>query len=216
VNTVERISHDEARELLPWLVNDSLDTRECDRVREHAMNCVICRRELADLRNLRASVAAANAAAIPAPDMRRINARIDAFMARENRGRRILARLREIGGNPWRIVIAAQTALLVALATVWLWPMAEEPEFTTLTVSESLPDGNYFRVVFEPNLSAADLSSLLESMHLTIVDGPSGHGVYTLRLASPASEADRDALVASLLSNADVRFAQPVTIGATQ
>jgi hypothetical protein len=124
--------------------------------------------------------------------------------------------LREIGGNPWRIVIAAQTALLVALATVWLWPMAEEPEFTTLTVSESLPDGNYFRVVFEPNLSAADLSSLLESMHLTIVDGPSGHGVYTLRLASPASEADRDALVASLLSNADVRFAQPVTIGATQ
>jgi acyl dehydratase len=53
-------------------------------------------------------------------------------------------------------------------------------------------------------------------MHLTIVDGPSGHGVYTLRLASPASEADRDALVASLLSNADVRFAQPVTIGATQ
>jgi hypothetical protein len=208
------MTHDEARELLPWLLNDSLQTSEHERVREHAAHCVICRRELVLLRSLRESIADANATGpVPDPDMRRINARIDAFMAKENRVRQWLARLRQFGGNPWRMVFAAQTAILLVVAAVVLWPSVRNPEFTTLTTPQTLPDGQYFRVVFEPSLPAAELSSLLESLHLSIVDGPSGNGVYTLKLSTAAADADRDALVSTLLANSGVRFAQPVTGG---
>lgn len=214
MNTDDHMTHDQARELLPWLLNDSLQTHEHERVREHAAHCVICRRELVELRSLRNSIADANAAhAVPDPDMRRINARIDAFMAKENRVRQLLARLREFGGSPWRIVLAAQTAALLAVAAVLLWPSVEGPEYTTLTVPETLPEGQYFRVVFEPALPAAELSNLLETLHLSVVDGPSGHGVYTLKLPAATSEADRDALLSTLLANRGVRFAQPVTGG---
>jgi hypothetical protein len=111
------------------------------------------------------------------------------------------------------MVFAAQTAALIAVAAVLLWPPVEEPEFTTLTVPETLPEGEYFRVVFEPTLPASELSSLLETLQLSIVAGPSGHGVYTLKLPSAASDADRDALLATLLADSGVRFAQPVTGG---
>ena len=56
MNRDKVIAHDEARGLLPWLVNESLDAGELDRVREHANSCVICRRELEDLQHLQASI----------------------------------------------------------------------------------------------------------------------------------------------------------------
>jgi hypothetical protein len=210
------MTHDKARELLPWLLNDSLQTHEHEQVREHAAHCVICRRELVELRSLRNSIASADTVhAIPDPDMRRINARIDAFVAKENRWRDWLARLREFGDSPWRIVFAAQTAVLIAVAAVLLWPSVERPEYTTLTVPETLPEGQYFRVVFEPALPAAELSSLLETLQLSIIDGPSGQGVYTLKLPAVASIAERDALLAKLQASNGVSFAQPVTGGTT-
>jgi hypothetical protein len=49
VNKFDVTSHEQARELLPWLVNDSLAANERTLVREHAKNCVICRKELAEL-----------------------------------------------------------------------------------------------------------------------------------------------------------------------
>ena len=49
MNTRESVSHQQAAELLPWLVNDSLDAGEKENVLEHALACVICRRELDEL-----------------------------------------------------------------------------------------------------------------------------------------------------------------------
>lgn len=205
--------HEQASELLPWLVNDSLPEGERNLVHEHATSCVICRRELDELENLRNSISGASINAIPAPDMRRINARIDALIEKENRGQQLLANIRNFFSSPWRLAFAAQTAVIVILATVLFWPQVDKPEFTTLTDPQDLPDGQYVRVVFEPTLAASDLSSLLDTMNLTIVDGPSDRGVYTLRLSTTLSAADRTALVADLSSSDSVVFAQPVPGG---
>ena len=211
MNRHNPMSHEQAIELLPWLVNDSLAEGERDLVHEHATDCVICRRELFSLESLRDSISEVSAAtAIPEPDMRRINARIDALIERENRGQILLAKMRQFFDSPWRIAFAAQSALVILLGTALLWPQTQEPAFTTLTAPENLPDGQYVRVVFEPTLPASDLSSLLDTMNLTIVDGPSDRGVYTLRLSTALSAADRDALLADLSFNDAVVFAQPV------
>lgn len=214
MNVPEVMSHGEAVELLPWLVNDSLEAGERDGVLEHARNCVICRREMAELESLRDSIShAADSTAIPTSDMRRINARIDAW---ENRGQPLMAKLRELIGSPWRVAFAAQTVLLLVLGTALLWPNGDGAKFTTLTVPEKLPDGHYVRVVFDPDLAAGEVPRLLGQMNLTVVAGPSERGVYTLGLPGQASTTERDAVVSDLQTHPGVLFAQPVTRGAAQ
>ena len=214
MNRSESMTHEQARELLPWLVNDSLDVDERELVGEHARSCVICRRELSELEQLQGSVTvSADSAVIPEPDMRRINARIDALMEKQNRVQNLVDRLREFVTSPWRVAFATQSGLLVVLAAVLLWPQAEAPEFFTLTTQQGQPEGQHIRVVFDPRIDTVQFSDLLRELKLTIVDGPSERGVATLRVTTPLSAADRDALVSGLLDDPGVLFAEPVASG---
>ena len=214
MNKFDVTSHEQARELLPWLVNDSLAANERTLVREHAKNCVICRKELAELEQLRDSIGEVSGSiAIPAPDMRSINARIDALIEKENRGQVLISTLREFFASPWRMAFAAQTALLVVLATVLLWPQPDNAVFTTLTSTQDLSAGQYIRVVFDPDIGATELASMLDDPALTIVDGPSDRGVATLRITSPANDTELDSLLSDLLASPGVLFAQPFETG---
>lgn len=213
MNRRESMSHEQARELLPWLVNGSLDELERDLVDEHARTCVVCRRDLAELQNLQESIAQmSDTAETPAPDMRRINARIDALIERQGRGREYVSSLREFFASPWRIAFAVQTVLVLALGIALLWPQNEEAGFTTLTAPSELPDGQYIRVVVDPSLGAVELSRLIGDLGLTVIDGPSERGVTTLRITTAVSAADRDTIVSGLLSNQGILFAQPISI----
>ncbi len=217
MNAPEAVSHQKAAELLPWLLNDLLDDEEKVAIVEHARLCVICRRDLDDLEQLRDSIMrVSNLKPIPAPDMRNINARIDALIDRQNRGRVLIARLREAFESPWPIAFVAQSVLLVVLASLLLWPGPRDAEFTTLTQPDHLPDGHYIRVVFSPELTQSGLIELLDNLELTIVDGPSSRGVYTLGVAKAMSVDDHDKLVTDLQGEPNVLFAQPVNRGAKQ
>lgn len=208
----ETLSHEEAIELLPWLVNGSLPAGERDGVREHAASCVICRRELVQLEALNDSIAAGAArAACAAPDMRRINARIDAELERDRRGGVLLSKLRDWMQDPWLVAFAAQSLVLVVLVSVWLPARGPEAEFTTLTEPSILPVGNYVRVVFDPTLDAGAVADLLDDRPLAVFDGPSPRGVYTLRLDDDVPAAARSTIAAELLDQPGVLFAQPVT-----
>ena len=208
----ESLSHEQAVELLPWLVNDSLAQQEQEAVRAHTQSCVICRRELHDLEQVRDSIfRASDSALIPEPDMRNINVRIDALIDRQNRGRELLARLREVLDSPWRMAFAAQSVVLIVLASVLFWPEPEGGEFATLTEAQNLADGQYIRVVFSPELQQSQITSMLDKYALTIVDGPSMRGVYTLGAAN--TKLNSDTVLSSLQGDPDVLFAQPVVIG---
>lgn len=217
MNAPDMLPHEKATELLPWLVNDSLDEDEKVAVLEHAGACVICRRELGDLERLRDSISRVSTALpTPAPDMRNINARIDALIDRRNWGRNLLSQARETFESPWRIAFAAQSILLIVLAGVLLWPKSENAEFTTLTQPDNLPDGHYVRVVFSPELAQSELLTLLGKFELKVIEGPSSGGVYTLGLAEFLSAEDRDKLLKSLQDDPKVLFAQPVSREAAQ
>ena len=215
MNVSESVSHEQAVELLPWLVNGTLDAQERQVVFEHAHACVICRRELSNLHQLQESFSdASNTVLIPEPDMRKINARIDALVDRQNWVRTQLSRLREIFDSPWRIGFVAQTVVLIVLTTVLFWPEREGVEFRVLMQDVTIPDGSYVRVVFTPDLQQAQITNLLDKFDLTIVEGPSERGIYTLGF-SDAAEAN-DGLVQSLQDDPNILFAQPVIIGVDQ
>ena len=213
MNVREHFSHEQAVELLPWLVNDSLDELEKEAVLEHAHACVICRRELSSLQQIGDSISdTSSTLPIPEPDMRRINAQIDALIDRQNLWRDSITRFRNLFNSPGRIAFAAQSVVLLALAMFLVWPEPDDARFETLTQTDGLPDGHYVRVVLSPDIQQSQLRSFLEEYELIIVDGPSNRGVYTLGVAHRTQ--DTDLLISSLQDDPIVLFAQPVVIGA--
>lgn len=214
------VPHERAMELLPWLVNNSLSDDERGAVLEHAKNCVACRREMLQLENLRDSIKCLSGSeAVPAPDMRNINARIDRFIERQNLARRSLLWVGGFFERPWRTAYAVQTVVLVVLATALLWPDTPDTRkagFTTLTQPRELAVGHYVRAVFSPELTAAELQALLDDLQLAIVDGPTDRGVYTLAAGNSKAVEERDAALIDLSQSPGVLFAQPVNQGTGQ
>ncbi len=207
----ESLPHEHAMEMLPWLINDSLLGDERAAVLDHAQSCVMCRREIKSLEDLRDSIdSLSSPVPIPAPDMRNINARIDKLINRQNWARRSISWIGEFFASPWRAAYVAQSVLLVVLAAVLLWPATRDTEYTMLTQASDLADGHYVRVVFSPDLTNANLKELLDDLELRIVAGPSDRGVYTLATENSIVIAERDAALASLLEKRNVLFAQPV------
>jgi anti-sigma factor RsiW len=203
------MSHEESIELLPWLVNGSLSASERGAVEAHAESCIVCRRELAELGALQESIQVP-AFVVPAPDMRRINARIDAQLEREAWGHNVITALREFFASPWRAAFAAQSLALVVVAGLWLQADTDEPQFRTLTSTEALPADNYLRVVFDPNVEADVIDTLLADVGLGVASGPTERGVLTLRFVDATTAADRAAASETLRSDPRVLFVQPV------
>lgn len=218
MTSAEAMSHRDAVELLPWLVNDSLQPDECGRVMQHAQSCVVCRRELEEMARIRDMIGvAADAVPIPELDMRSINARIDALIEKQTRSRQIANAIREFFGEPWRMAFAVQTIVLLTLGTMVFWPEVEPQGFRTLTTNtEELPSGHFVRVVFDADGPQSDVDRLVRSLGLVVIDGPSEHGVYTLGFANPVTAGDRDTVVERLAGDPIVLFAQPVSVGAIQ
>jgi anti-sigma factor RsiW len=200
-----------AVELLPWFVNESLDPEERDAVAEHASSCVICRRELDELQVLYQSVAAIAAATdVPEPDMRRINARIDAQLRSEQRENALVTAWRKFSSNRLRLAFAVQTAALIVVVGVLLLPREPDPVFGTLTTAEPLPAGHFVRVVFGPTVTDDEVSGLLSANGLTVFSGPTDRGVMTLQFADTASFDERTVITATLQSDGRILFAQSV------
>jgi anti-sigma factor RsiW len=212
----EMMQHEDAITLLPWLANGTLDGPEHEAVRAHAAACVLCRRELDALDSVRRSIAAAgDAIKLPEPDMRRINARIDAELSRKSPARTLAAALQAWAANRWRVAFALQTALLLVLAVVLLRPTGvDDAPYTTLTAPASLAEGHYLRVIFIPELDGDALDALLAAHDLAVADGPSVRGVHTLRFPDGSEDAQRSAALAALEDDARVLFVQPVAGGA--
>jgi len=183
-------------------------------VREHASSCVVCRQELEQLEALAHSFSAsAEFNEAVTPDMRRINARIDLALERQGRKARFVREMFAWLGNPWRTAFVAQTLLLAMLGVFWLQDDQPEPAYTTLSTPQSLPPGNYLRVVLDPSLNLEDIDALLERHSLTIVTGPSDRGVYTPRFDDANAAGARQTAIEELSANENVLFVQPVTGG---
>ena len=223
-----RNSHRDCWDLLPWLVNDTLDDAQRRRLEGHLAECADCRREASEQKLLREHLLQEDPVLYaPQASLQKLLQRIDdagPLPAAESAPRRVAGSL-ALKLLAATVVIGAVS--FVAIDSVGSWRLREErsaASYSTLTskpaVVTSVPAA---RVVFAPTMSLAQLSELLRTAHAQVITGPSEAGVYTLVFISPnstsnqaaatreTSEAAVDAAVQELRRNPHVLFAEVVS-----
>lgn len=222
-----RMGHQDAWELIPWYVNDTLEEPERSAVEEHLAACAICRQEVASSRRLERHLRAAGEVPLaPERGFARLMARIDGSDdgLAEPAGSAWPGRLWRpfaAAPRPVRLALAGQLAALLALAVLALWPAspaagppAAAAGFRTLSDAPlaSPAAAPRLRLVFAGETRASELSDLLAASGARIVDGPTPAGVYTVELAEPDDVA---AVLERLRLSPTVVFAEPAaTAGA--
>jgi len=208
VTEPEAFDHDRAFDLLPWLVNGTLDVTERDAVEQHARMCMVCRRELKEQRQLKVAVGEQPTIYVSAhAGLAELDRRLDAKPA-ASRG------AREWGGwyaalQPFAFATAAGIALLAFL--LWLTPLPEmgAERYGTLA-TEAAGEAKLIDVVFAQQTTAAEMATLLAEVDGEIVAGPSAVGRYSVRIASGrANDAQLSRIVDRLAADARVRFVAP-------
>ena len=195
--------HDQARELLPWFSNGTLDEDERKRVAEHLRACGACRSEVESLDRVRSAVR--EQPADDGPDLGNLD--------------EILARIDSSGSvhqpkTPVvRWLLIAQAAAIVILAILLLVPDSPRVEgdpqpFRTLSAEpETVPSGaEHLRIVFADTTTERQLREILQSVEARIVDGPSPVGAYTLRISDTQ---DLASVVERLRAEPSIRLAEP-------
>jgi Putative zinc-finger len=218
-------SHEEAYELIPWLVNGRLDREEQARLERHVGECEDCRREVEEQRRLRSLIRQpeSNVEYAPQASFQKLWSRIEASRPGEGsepeasagptpRGRKAAE---QAESRPPRWMLAAATVLALGLgflvAASW---RAQAPdrasEYRTATAPAAEPDRDgQIRAVFSPNVTVDELTRIVSETRLTIVSGPSDSGVYTLAV-QPGQDLPVTEALARLRSDPRVRFAEPV------
>ena len=144
-----RLGHDEAWELLPWLVNGTLDAAERHSVETHVAGCTECRAEVEHCRGLADQVRSASVSPSPHPGP----AASAAGRRRRSRGT----------GRPWpqpfaghprfvRGALLAQAAVILVLLALAFWPAVttREPSYRTLSdvTTVAAPTQQEYRIIF--------------------------------------------------------------------
>lgn len=190
--------HREAIQLLPWYVNGTLDAAEFTWVDAHVHECVACRRECDQQRDLAATVRLEVTPPAMVRSFERLGTQLDDLQSHVSRWRSWL--------QPSILVplIAAQFAAIVVLV---LLPRPEAPlAYRTLSdAPRAALSNDAVVVIFDSGLTLQGVQELLRESGARIVDGPNTRGAYTLE-PPPGQQA---ATLDRLRANPAVRFAQP-------
>lgn len=210
----EKLSHDEAWELLPWFATRNLSAQELTAVEAHLKSCAVCRNEAARCERLSESVKgdSRQAWAPSKAHFASVLANVDAYESK----REIVKPkgwFAWLGATPKsaRFALALQGACVVALATILMTRgVAPEATYKTLSNPQTQPSNSATRlhIVVSEDISEKELRALLIDVQGQIVAGPSSVGVYTVELTA-AQGAVAQAL-AKLRANKNVRLAEAV------
>ena len=218
-------SHRECWDLVPWLVNDTLNPAQRQRVEQHLSECADCRREAAEQKSLRAHMVQEDAVLYaPQASLQKLLNRIDDTSPHADAPTRPS---RQFAGSTAAKLLAATVLVgvvsFVAFDSISALRLREErsaPRYATLTSKPAASvSGPAARVVFAPSMSLAQLSELLRTSNAQVVTGPTEAGVYTLVFGAAGSGASIDrqaqeaqvgAAVQVLRRNPNVLFAEVV------
>jgi hypothetical protein len=218
-------THDDVWSLLPWYANGSLDTGETARVKSHLQVCLVCRKELAAQHALAHRLRHSPKLEISTkPSFERLLARIQADAtpapaAQQPRSRPVASRfgglahwVGALAAPRWVVAFAMALVALVLPAVVQEYaPMAVQ-RFHTVANPGSLDafTKNDIRVIFAAPVTKAQIETLLKSVHGTLVQGPIGSGVYTVRIQGAEPSGQSAALaIGRLRADKTVVLAEP-------
>jgi hypothetical protein len=208
--------HQALSSLLPWYAQNTLAKDEHTKVEAHLAVCNQCRQALNGWRTLASGVKdqAEAPAWSPSPaHFARLSAQLDALDAPKRTAHAATPGLLErlsawfsISPPGMRVAFALQAAAIAVLAGV-LWRQAAGPQ-SYETLSRPAPTAaaaGQLRVVFNADVTEAELRASLQQINASIVAGPSALAVYTLQLGA---EAQPQRALETLRANPKVRFAE--------
>jgi len=196
--------HAEAADLLPWFANGTLDENERAQVERHLADCIACKQDLAELRDVQTIYSEEALEQATSQGLARLRRRIAKLEPGHN-----AFHLREVPARKtfpwWQALLVAQGAMILVLATAFY--MRSEPGYYHTLASAQAPvhTGAAVRVIFDGQQPEGEIRGVLRGLHARIVDGPTPEGAYTLDV--PAGEQAR--ALSELRQRKWVRFAEP-------
>ncbi|MDD5272297.1 MAG: zf-HC2 domain-containing protein [Methylovulum sp.] len=214
-------SHEALQLLLPWYLENTLDTAEQQQMEQHLQTCLLCRRELLAIDQLATAVRQPTALDVAAdtsfaaireklaPPVQPI-----AYPATDTGGtRRLYLAWRKhlpaaIGpiGKP----LALAAAITLAVLPLHLQERDNQPTVGYQTLSASRPNlapGLKLHVVFAQNLPENRIKDMLAAIGGQLLGNPNSVGAYTVQL--PPATPDASAALAFLRNSPDVLLAEP-------
>ncbi len=177
-------AHEFSTELLPWLVNDTLNEAERERIQRHVDQCAECQRDVELLKEMQSGLqSAALSPLVATPHVDSLVTSID-----------MQDRMQIEKFNVQKIAIAASIAMLfIAGVVLFNQRMLESGnvQFETATTSDQVLEVDYvFNMQFEPTTLAEDRQRILDGINardITMLE--SGDQVrFVVRLAAISIE----------------------------
>lgn len=213
--------HERAWELLPWLVNGTLEREAEPWLAEHVSACEDCRREINAQTRLQAGfVADARVEYAPQASFEKLTTRIREFEEDESAGNRAPARERPAPASlmpRWLpAALALQGVFVLTLAVIVGWQTYERmlaPSYRTLTEADAaVAAGANLRLVLAPATTLSDFEALVGKLRATVVAGPSSAHVWTLVVPYSADSPQFADLLHQLRADERVALAEPVAV----
>lgn len=174
--------HQRAAELLPWLVNGTLQGRDLAWINVHLEQCAACRSEHQAQIVIRDALTTQPAVEFaPQPSFNRLWAQIETSTAPVAASS--LARRPGRANSRWIVgALALQAAVIIALLAMVLRapPGAPGGDYRTVTSAATRSTADSLQVVFDDGVTIGDVRSMLGRAGLTVSSGPTAAGVYVL------------------------------------
>jgi anti-sigma factor RsiW len=204
VVSLDSEEHRLAQELLPWLVNGTLDADELAEVAAHLEQCGRCQADAAAQEALRAiAVEPENSGALER-NWAALRARLETEHGRPRRAP---------GSIPWwrlglQLAVGLQAAVILVLAVVLAGVSLPSGEpYRALGANASAASANAL-IVFRADTSEREMRDILRGAGARIVGGPTVSDAYLVHLADPRPQA-----IAALRANRAVVRAESLQAG---
>lgn len=207
-------SHQKTQELLPWLVNGTLEGEEAVEVEQHLRSCPACREELESLRVMRSAYVESELAPGAEAALARLRPRLDEAVPASPSPDRIRAQPGRPGQMPvWvKLALAAQFGAIFALGWGMLQPDRTGLEYHALAASAPARPVGSLVVVFDPETPQRDVARILRQSGARIVDGPTASNGLVLSV----ERGDLQAALARLRAERAVVLAEPLQAAETR
>lgn len=206
--------HQQTVLLLPWYVNQSLQTEDREQVENHIRSCLLCRRELVKLRKLATAV-------MELPDLEaaaessfaslrsKLPAKDYALSSLGNQSS-TTSLIRFTRQRVIQLAIAASLLLtIIPLTLNRIQPNITDNFYTLSDARFTLTNSKQLRIVFAKSLSKNEIATILDSIHGQQLGEPNSVGAITVRLAEIDST-DLDNAITLLRNRPDVLLAESI------
>ena len=214
-------THDDIQLLLPWYVNNTLHLTELKDVENHLKVCLVCKREVANLKKI--SVAVNQKSSFDSAALASFSHLKDRIHQEDNDQVQLPLVTNGIKGllgkqpdlknsffDRSKYAMAAMFVLAIVIPGYVSLGTLTNRDYRTLSDSETFkPQKNEIRIIFSEGLKSQQMEEIVANVQGKIVSGPNEKSVYTVQINKGNSTINILQSLEILRKNNKILFAEP-------